>query len=113
KTLGMLPGLVAVAAERNQAIQDQLAVVEIEHLKFSMLNERAYLVDATVENKLRAGLASVVDQGGHFCGRTGIGRTDEVNHPIFATDGKIRPDCAGKRPQARSMFDLLVAGFTG
>jgi hypothetical protein len=110
---GVAPGLVVVAAEGHQFIEDNIAGFHVDDVELCPLYERAHLVEARDQQIAGACRLRLVKQlsGFDVADRTGAWRTIEDGASNFSARHQIGAQRSFEFAQAPDMVGALVDDF--
>src|SRR5882724_2547429 len=104
------PGLVVVAAEGDETIEDDIARFDIDKINLCPLNERAHLVKAADQEIFGAGRLRLGEQLIRFdiADRTGVGRAIERDVSYLSARHEIGAQRSFEFAQAPEMLGALI-----
>ena len=109
------PGLVVVAAEGNETIENDIPRLYIDNVEFCPLHQRAELVEAADQQIAGAGRLSLVEQltGFDIANRTGVRRTIQGDVLHFSARRQIGAQRGFEFAQAPEVVDALIDDLAG
>src|SRR5258708_9536561 len=110
KAFGALPGFIGVAAEGDEPVKPELVFRDVDDLNFGVLNERAHLLNAAIEQAVGAGDACLFGQirRRQFARCAARLRTGQRDDPVTPGTVEVGANSVCKGLQPRPVLGLLV-----
>ena len=110
KDFGVAPGLVVVAAEGDEAIEDDVSRFHVDNVEFRPLHQRAHLVKAADQEIAGAGRLRLAEQliRVDVANRTGVRRAIECDVSHLSARRQIGAQRRFEFAQASEMIGALI-----